>query len=156
MINLSTFTVDQGDGTKLTITIEPLLIAIPGGKHFTGVYRLTDTDRSGRELGEVAFHWDDGGQWEFTSEHFNPAEQEQIVDFIREREPLDSFTFTEHSGGIEHHYRVTDNEGHFGIEKDGKVIAVIEHNEDWEQIDGELLDAETLNMITSRIGRHNE
>ncbi|SEO08787.1 hypothetical protein SAMN05192574_105256 [Mucilaginibacter gossypiicola] len=155
MINLSTFTVDQGDGAKLTVTIEPVLIDLPGGEHFTGVYRLTETDRAGQELGEIAFHWDDSGQWEFIGEHFNPAEQEQIVEFIREREPLDSFTFTENSGGIEHHYRVTDNEGHFGIEKDGKVIAVIEHNEEWEQIDGEPLEAEVLNNITSRIEQHN-
>jgi hypothetical protein len=110
----------------------------------------------GQELGEVAFHWDDPGQWEFTGEYFKSEEQEQIVHFIREREPLDSFTFTEHSGGIEHHYRVTDNEGHFGIEKDGKFIAVIEQNEGWEQIDGEPLDKEVLNMITSRIESHNE
>jgi hypothetical protein len=146
MINLSIVTVNQGHGAKLSVTIEPVLIDLPGGKHFTGVYRLTETDRAGLELGEVAFHWDDGGQWEFTGERFSPAEQEQIVDFIREHEPLDSFTFTEHSKGIEHHYRVTDNEVHFGIEKDGKVIAVIEHNDEWEQIDGEPLEAELLKM----------
>jgi hypothetical protein len=47
MINLSTFTVDLEDGTKLTITIEPVLIDLPGGKHFTGVYRITETDPGG-------------------------------------------------------------------------------------------------------------
>lgn len=156
MINITTFTVNKDDGTKQTVTIEPVLIELPEAKHFTGVYRLTDTDLTGKELGEVAFHLYNVGEWEFTGDAFSCAEQDQIVEFIKEKEPFDSIAFSEIVDGTEHHYRITDNEGHFGIEKDGIFIGVIEHNEDWEQIAGDPLPGELFEKLVSKIESFND
>lgn len=156
MINITTFTVKKDDGEGQTITIEPVLINLPDGKHFTGVYRLGKTVMTRLDLGEVAFHLHDAGQWAFLGNYFTYSEQEQIVEFILEREPLDSFVFTEVSDGIEHFYRVTDNEGHFGIEKDGILIAVIEHYEDWKQTEGEPLDDKLFYNIVLKIEGRND
>jgi len=82
-------------------------------------------------------------------------EQEQIVDFIREKEPFDSFTFTETTHGITNYYRITDNEGHFGVEKEGVLIAVIEQQEEWQQTEGNPLDKDLFHKIVPKIEGHN-
>jgi hypothetical protein len=90
MIKTMTLTLKKADGKSQIITIEPVLINLPDGKHFTGVYRLSETVMTRLDLGEVAFHLHDAGQRAFLGNHFTTSEQEQIVDFILERKPLDS------------------------------------------------------------------
>jgi hypothetical protein len=151
MIDLTTFTVLMEDNRHKTITIDPVFIGLPELRQFTGVYRILETDMTGKELGEVAFHLEDSSQWEFTGDYFSDAEQEQIVEFIRQKEPFDSFTFAWQIDNVEHHFRVTDNEGHFGIEQDGIFIAVIEQFEEWKQTQGKPLDEDLFHKIISKI-----
>jgi hypothetical protein len=151
MIDLTTFTVLMEDNRHKTITIDPVFIGLPEVRQFTGVYRILETDMTGNELGEVAFHLEDSNQWEFTGDYFSNAEQEQIVAFIKQKEPFESFTFAGHIDNVEHHFRVTDNEGHFGIERDGIFIAVIEQFEEWKQTEGEPLDEDLFDKIISKI-----
>ena len=155
MINISSLTLRKADGNEVTVTIEPIFINLSETRYFTGVYRILETDMTGKELGEVAFNLDDNQTWEFTGDYFNIEEQEQIVDFIMEKEPYDSFTFTETTDGIASYYRVTDNEGHFGIEKEGILIAVIEQHEDWQQTEGNPLGEDLFNKIVSKIEGRN-
>ncbi|NVM66957.1 hypothetical protein FHW88_005275 [Mucilaginibacter sp. SG538B] len=151
MIDISSLTLSKDDGTRITVTLEPIFITLPEARLFSGVYRILETDMTGNELGEVAFHQDDNQIWEFTGDRFSIEEQEQIVNFIREKEPFDSITFTETINGITSHFRISDNEGHFGIEKDGIFIAVIEHLKDWQQTEGKPLDDELFAKITAKI-----
>jgi hypothetical protein len=155
MINISSLTLTRDGGNQVAITIEPIFINLPETRYFTGVYRILETDMTGKELGEVAFHLDDKNIWEFTGDQFDIEEQEQIVGFIREKEPFDSVTFIETINGITNHYRITDNEGHFGVEKDGIFIAVIEHQEDWLQSEGKPLGDELFYKIVSKIEARN-
>lgn len=60
-----------------------MLINLPDGKHFIGVYRPSEKAMTRLDLGAVAFHLHDAGQWDFLGKHFTTTEQEQIVDFIR-------------------------------------------------------------------------
>jgi hypothetical protein len=110
---------------------------------------------TGKEL-EVAFHLDDNNIWEFTGDHFDIEEQEQIVSFIIEKEPFDSITSIATINGITNHYRITDNEGHFGVEKDGVFIAVIDHHEDWQQSEGKPLGDDLFYKIISKIEAPND
>ena len=71
MINIPSLTLTQTDGTGLTVTIEPIFISLPKSMYFTGVYRILETDMTGKELGEVAFHLDDDRIWEFTGDYFS-------------------------------------------------------------------------------------
>ena len=151
MIDLTTFTVSMEDNGDKIITIDPVFIGLPEVRQFTGVYRILETDLTGKELGEVAFHLEDSSQWEFTGDYFSNAEQEQIVEFIKQKEPFESFTFAEQIDDVEHHFRVTDNEGHFGVERDGIFIAVIEQFEEWEQTEGKPLGDDLFNKIVSKI-----
>ncbi|QEM12382.1 hypothetical protein [Mucilaginibacter rubeus] len=151
MIDLTTFTVLMEDNRHKTITIDPVIIGLPEVRQFTGVYRILETDMTGKELAEIAFHLEDSSQWEFTGDYFSNAEQEQIVTFIRQKEPFDSFTFAGQIDNVEHHFRITDNEGHFGVERDGIFIAVIEQFEEWRQTEGEPLGEDLFDKIISKI-----
>jgi hypothetical protein len=73
-----------------------------------------------------------------------------------DNEEIHSFYFKDTISGVEHDYRITENETHFGIEKDGVIIAKVRRNEDWEQISGEPLPLEVLNKIYDRIKDHYE
>lgn len=66
MINITTFKVNKDDGSKQSVATKPVLIQLREAEQFTGVYRLTNTDLTGKELGEVAFHLYNNGDWEFT------------------------------------------------------------------------------------------
>lgn len=46
---------------------------------------------------------------------------------------------------------VIENEGHFGIEVDGKLLAVVQHNEEWEQVSGEPLPKPVLAELVDAI-----
>jgi hypothetical protein len=67
-------------------------------------------------------------------------------------EELHSFPYDATIGGRGHHYRVTENQGIFGIEEDGVVIATIERKAgNWTQVSGEPLGKELLNSICDHI-----
>lgn len=70
-------------------------------------------------------------------------------------EALHSFPFCEEVGGVEHAYRITENPDHrFGVEKDGKLIAEVSNDCEWQQISGEPLEEQLLQKICDRIEDH--
>jgi hypothetical protein len=71
-------------------------------------------------------------------------------------EELHSFPYSETIDGVEHNYRITQNDNKYGIEKDGIVIAEVEHGENWKQLSGEPLFKELLNSICDQIEAHND
>ncbi|WP_154402345.1 hypothetical protein [Mucilaginibacter endophyticus] len=155
MINIGTVDLLRDDGSTLTLTIEPQFEDGPEGRYFTHVYDISKTtiDQPG-EVCQVAFKIDEQFDWEFCGGEFSVAEQEQIVDYIHKHEPIDSFAFEITSEGKQYHIRVTDNEGHFGIELNGKFAAVIQHWEDWEQSEGETLPSDIFDQIVNKIESH--
>lgn len=71
------------------------------------------------------------------------------------KEELNSFPYEATVAGEEHHYRLTENEGAFGIEQDGVVIAKVENKEGhWTQLSGEPLSKELLHSICDHIEAH--
>jgi len=70
-------------------------------------------------------------------------------------EELDSFPYTEIIDGIEHNYRITQNHGKYGIERDGIVVAEVSHDTDWKQVSGEPLNLAVFESICDNIeGRY--
>jgi hypothetical protein len=72
-------------------------------------------------------------------------------------EQLHSFPYEAQIGGVQHYYRITENNGSFGIEQDGVVIATVEHSAGkWLQLSGKPLTAELLESICNHIESHHE
>jgi hypothetical protein len=71
-------------------------------------------------------------------------------------EELHSFPYAETIGGVEHNYRITQNDENYGIEKDGVVIAEIAHGEHWQQLTGEPLTKDLMDSICGHIDAHND
>jgi len=67
---------------------------------------------------------------------------------------LHSFPFSETLNGVEHNYRITENGGRYGIERDGVVIAEIMHDSTWRQLSGDPLNDQLLDSIGDRIEAH--
>jgi hypothetical protein len=70
-------------------------------------------------------------------------------------EELHSFPYDATIGGTEHHYRITQNEQHYGIEQDGVVIAEVTRADQWQQISGEQLSEHLLESICDHIEAHH-
>lgn len=73
-----------------------------------------------------------------------------------ESEEIDSFYFKETISGIEHDYRITQNEGYYGVEYDGEIIAELQLNdyEGWMQSAGVPLPQNLIEMIGQKIEDH--
>ncbi len=71
-----------------------------------------------------------------------------------EDELLETFAFDETSDGQEHHYRVTAHDHQFAIERDGQFVAELQHNEEWQQIDGSPLPISVIESLGDKIERH--
>ncbi|RFZ85167.1 hypothetical protein DYU05_06085 [Mucilaginibacter terrenus] len=123
----------------------------------TGVYSLT---ANGEDYGEIAFEIKDVYEWEYSTDKLTQEQLDQVV-YVLQRdlnggENMDSFVFNETVDGVEHFYRITQSDGSFGVEKDGYVIAELEHEEDWIQISGMPLSEEVINKLAARIEDHYE
>lgn len=73
---------------------------------------------------------------------------------MESEEELHSFPFSETIEGVEHNYRITQNDEKYGIEKDGFVIAEVEHREQWQQLSGQPLTPQLLESICDQIEAH--
>jgi hypothetical protein len=69
-------------------------------------------------------------------------------------EELHSFPYSETVEGVEHNYRITENGTHYGVERDGVVIAEVSHNDQWKQISGDPLSEELRRSICEHIESH--
>lgn len=68
---------------------------------------------------------------------------------------LHSFPYEAVIGGIQHFYRITENEDRFGIEQDGKVIAMVRNDAGkWVQLSGAPMSKELLESICDHIESH--
>ena len=68
---------------------------------------------------------------------------------------LNSFPYDATVGGTEHHYRITQNDGKYGIEQDGVVIAEVSYGDCWQQVAGKPLSNELLQSICNHIAAHS-
>ncbi|SDF28751.1 hypothetical protein SAMN05216464_115125 [Mucilaginibacter pineti] len=69
---------------------------------------------------------------------------------------LNSFPYDAMVAGKEHHYRLTENEGSFGVEQDGVVIATVQNvGRGWKQTSGVPLSEELLKSICAHIQSHH-
>jgi hypothetical protein len=73
---------------------------------------------------------------------------------MESEEELHSFPYSETIDGVEHNYRITQNDEKYGIEKDGVNIAEVEHGDRWKQLSGEPLTRELLESICDQIEAH--
>lgn len=65
---------------------------------------------------------------------------------------LHSFPYDASISGAEHHYRITQNEEHYGIEQDGVIIGTVKNSAGkWQQLAGEALSRELLESICEHI-----
>lgn len=69
-------------------------------------------------------------------------------------EQLESFYFKETINGVEHDFRVTMAEHTYEVERDGKLVAELQHNEVWVQLSGEPLSEEVKDAICDKIESH--
>jgi hypothetical protein len=71
---------------------------------------------------------------------------------MEQEEELHSFPYDATIDGAEHHYRLTQNETHYGIEQDGVVIATVQNRTGtWQQLSGEPPSRELLESICAHI-----
>jgi hypothetical protein len=67
---------------------------------------------------------------------------------------LHSFPYEATIDGMEHHYRITQDDNKYGIEQDGILIAEIAHGEKWRQVSGKPLGTEFMDSICDHIEAH--
>jgi hypothetical protein len=68
---------------------------------------------------------------------------------------LHSFPYEAVIGGAAHFYRITENQGRFGIEQDGVFIATVEKEAGkWKQVSGKSISSELLKSICVHIESH--
>jgi len=51
---------------------------------------------------------------------------------------------------------IVHNEGHFAVKLEHKIIAIVQNNEEWEQIWGDPLKDDLLDLIYKEIDKHYE
>ena len=69
-------------------------------------------------------------------------------------EKLHSFPYAATVAGVEHQFRITENDDRYGIEQDGLIIAEIAHGDVWRQLSGKPLSPELLESICNHIESH--
>jgi hypothetical protein len=69
---------------------------------------------------------------------------------------FETFNFEYHVNGHNYTYTIIENEGHFGIEYENKLIAEVQNNEHWEQTSGIPLTEDFLQALYDRIEDHYE
>jgi hypothetical protein len=156
MIAASNIKVFKSDGSNITIHASPTTFDDNGKQLPTGVFNLTGNSI---DYGQLAFDMEDFYNWEYIGEQLNDNEVAQVVKALQDElngDTLHSFFFNETVEGVEHFYRINENEGHFGIEKDGHIIAEIQNNEVWEQTSGEPLPPDVIAKLAARIEDHYE
>jgi hypothetical protein len=73
---------------------------------------------------------------------------------MNQDEILETFEFSETKNDREHFYRITANEAHYAIEKDGCIIAELICDGDWKQISGTPLAEGLIDQLGDRIEDH--
>ena len=68
---------------------------------------------------------------------------------MKPEDELHSFSYSETVDGVEHNYRITQDEDRYGIEKDGVVIAELSDESSWKQLSGAKLSKEWLKAFVN-------
>ena len=124
-------------------------------------YRVTD-DSDAKVLGVFAIADNDEG---FTFEgpgFLSDAELNVILERLMLQQ-ADSENWIESAFNVEAyyegkmaHFKVIPNEGHFAVEQDNELVAMIEYLEDWQQTGGDELPEDVFKKITEAIeGQYN-
>lgn len=69
-------------------------------------------------------------------------------------EKLNSFPYREMIDGVEHNYRITQNNNRYGVERDGLVIAEVIYDKHWRQLSGKQLGKALQESIYKHIEAH--
>ena len=73
---------------------------------------------------------------------------------MEQEEILETFEYSEKQNGREHFYRITANEDHFAIEKDGCIIGELICEGNWKQTSGTPLPTNLISKLGDRIEDH--
>lgn len=167
-ISTSSFELARTDGTKLFIEVEPVSFEEDGETVYPGVYQLQatrDDDPAGKytednpgdttAIGSFAHRADNKYEWEYLGDFLDDAEQDQIAAHIQNLEGNEqgpeSFDVQAFYHGGMNSFEVTPQGDRFKVAYDGKVIAELRHNEDWEQASGEPLEEDVFISIIQAI-----
>jgi hypothetical protein len=168
IIATSSFKLIRTDGTKLYIEIAPAYYEEAGKQTYTGVYQLQatrDDDPAGEytednpgdttEIGSFAHKEDDRHEWVYIGDFLDEVEQLQVAAHIQsldghEEKPDNFYVQAFYNAGM-NSFEVTPREDSYQVAYDGQVIAVLRHNEDWEQVSGEPLEEDVFVSIKQAI-----
>ena len=73
---------------------------------------------------------------------------------VEQEEKMETFDYSEMESGREHFYRITANENHFAIEKDGCIVADLVCDGYWKQTSGSPLPTNLISKLGDRIEDH--
>jgi hypothetical protein len=168
IITTSSFELIRTDGTKLYIEIDPVCYQEEGETVYTCVYQLQATrhnDPAGEyteenpgdttEIGTFAHKDDDKYEWEYIGNFLDDEEQSQVAAHIQsldsEQEKPDTFYVQAFYQGGMNSFGVTPGQNIFSVAYDGKVIAELRHNQEWQQVSGEPLEDDVFVSIKQAI-----
>jgi len=168
IIATSSLELMRADGTKLYIEIAPVTYQEEGKYVYTGVYQLQATrhyDPAGEytednpgdttEIGSFAHRQDDKYEWAYIGDFLDEEEQSQIADHIQRLEDTDADTASFYVQAFYHggmnSFEVKAQEGSYTVAYDGNVIAELQHNKKWEQVNGDPLEEDVFVSIKQAI-----
>jgi hypothetical protein len=168
IIATSSLELTRTDGTKLYIGIKPVTHYEDGVNVYTGVYQLQATRHDApaaeyteenpgdaTDIGSFAHKQDDKQEWVYIGGFLDEEEQSQIVEHIQwledKDEHLESFYVQAFYHGGMNSFEVTPREDSYTIASDGKVIAELQHHDDWEQVTGDSLEEDVFVSIKQAI-----
>lgn len=168
VIATSSLELSRSDGTKLYVEIEPVTYQEEGKYVYTGVYQLLATrhdnpageyaeDNPGdtTEIGSFAHKQDDKYDWVYLGDFLDDEEQSQVAGHIQRLEDKDespsSFYAQAYYHGGMNSFEVKAKEGSYTVAHDGKIIAELQHREEWKQISGEPLEEDVFVSIKQAI-----
>jgi hypothetical protein len=168
IISTSSFELNRTDGTKLYIELEPVFYEENGQQKHAAVYQMQATrhdDPAGEytednpgdttEIGSFAHKEDDKYEWEYLGDFLNEEEQAHVAAYIQgleyDDDGLESFYVQAFYRGGMNSFEVTPQEDSYKVAYDGKIIAELRHNEEWEQVSGEPLDEDVFVSVKQAI-----
>lgn len=173
VIATSSIELTRADGTKLYIEIVPVT-DLEGRKYvYTGLYQLLATrhdnpageyteDNPGDtiEIGSFAHQQHDKHDWVYVGDFLDEEEQSQVAEHIQQFEDKDespaSFYVQAYYHGGMNSFEVKAQEDSYTVAYDGKVIAELQHRQQWQQISGEPLEEDAFVSVKQAIEKKFE
>ncbi|TSD66349.1 hypothetical protein FFF34_002810 [Inquilinus sp. KBS0705] len=158
ILTTTTFDLSRADGSKLYIAIEPVYYDDEGQSRHAAVYRLRATRREDiagessadnpgntTEIGTFAHKEGDPHEWAYIGDFLTEDEQDQVAMHIQSHgagltaEQNDSFYVQAYSNGGMNSFEVTTVGRNFTVYYDGRIIAELQRDDEWQQVSGQPL-----------------